>query len=674
MALYDGFFDAVLNEDTYQYDREYDSGSFTEYFGKLIGSGVCVHGNENSMKVGLNGTSAFIAPGYLFIQGHWLKNTAEYTVPISGVGVHAVLAHLNMGARRIEVGSQPKADPEEYPNALVLAYVTVDSSGAVSVEDTRYRTDICGVINSAGALASKVEWAIHYINNEIELKLKQVEADIKAQEAVLDKKIAEVNALVEKLAPPPIGTIKFSASQDIEEGWLRCDGSFVSETDYPELVAALGKHTPNVSEFYDLAQGVVSAGISNAVIHDGTIWVYSFESKTLYGLSLSESRDIKEIPVTGTDGLVSPNNYRIWLSICDNAIFLAQQISEAIGPGVLLYGNYNFDTAAESISLTQVRLSGAHLSDGTSDPPNPGYMASPTAIPMVLTVSKNLVGGVEKYYIACGGVGSTNTFHVAFYQWDDGDFGPIISAQVNQGGPSYARLDVVGVATGSLWSTASGAVSLYSFSNKFGGDCLRVNFSHARKEFQFVSFPSGAYSGVLGTTATSWAPGQNSDYSTVSISDKKKHAIIKYNVSQGVFSADYLDTTTSRNITSVTADKVNLTSRAQAFEDAAMYLGNQSLWVFFVGTGLLFTADITDASGFGFLDTTDTLGVIAKFGQLEYDEARNALVLSGQDSTGTAKIGVLKIPTIFDYANDGAWLPRIASDGVPAYIKAKEAT
>ena len=29
--------------------------------------------------------------------------------------------------------------------------------------------------------------------------------------------------------------------------------------------------------------------------------------------------------------------------------------------------------------------------------------------------------------------------------------------------------------------------------------------------------------------------------------------------------------------------------------------------------------------------------------------------------------------TLFDYANDGAWLPVIASDGVPAYIKAKGA-
>ena len=33
MALYDGFFDAVFNEETGKFDREYESGAFTDYFG-----------------------------------------------------------------------------------------------------------------------------------------------------------------------------------------------------------------------------------------------------------------------------------------------------------------------------------------------------------------------------------------------------------------------------------------------------------------------------------------------------------------------------------------------------------------------------------------------------------------------------------------------------------------
>ena len=40
MALYDGFFDAVFNEETGKFDREYESGAFTRYFGSFVGSGV----------------------------------------------------------------------------------------------------------------------------------------------------------------------------------------------------------------------------------------------------------------------------------------------------------------------------------------------------------------------------------------------------------------------------------------------------------------------------------------------------------------------------------------------------------------------------------------------------------------------------------------------------------
>ena len=74
MALYDGFFDAVLDEETGQYDREYDSAGFTEYFGEIIGSGVCVYQNPGSFKVRVENGAAVIAPGYLFIQGYWLRN------------------------------------------------------------------------------------------------------------------------------------------------------------------------------------------------------------------------------------------------------------------------------------------------------------------------------------------------------------------------------------------------------------------------------------------------------------------------------------------------------------------------------------------------------------------------------------------------------------------------
>lgn len=679
MALYDGFFDAVLDENTLQYDRTYNSGDFTGYFEETVGSGVCIHENENSFKVSWDGTSAVIAPGYLFIQGYWLKNTDDYAIPLTGQGVHAVLAQLNTGARRIEVDTQPKADPETYPDALVLAYVTIDSTGAATVEDTRYRTDICGVIDSAGGLSSKVEWAINYIDNEIDAKLQEAEAAVDAQAALLDAKIEEVGYMVEKLAPPPIGTVKFSASQDIEEGWLRCDGSFINEADYPELVAALGKHTPGVTEFFDAAQGRIQGGVSNAVPHNGRVWVFSYASKVLYGISFSDPTDIKEISVTGADLLIDPNTYRIWLSICDTAIFISQQISEQIGPGVLLYGNYSFDETASTLALTKIRLAGCH--DGAGNLDHSSYYIKNTVIPMVLTVAKNLDSdGVYRYYIACGAYESSSSrLDLAYYYWNEGDLGPINMATGTTSGVAFLEKLIVlsSTTSSSPWSDFSQVVSIPAFSAKYGGECLYTEYNRTSYTRQLISFPSGAYTGnALVGSNTGNHPGSNSAITSVSLSDKSQYVIAKYNISGGVFSADYFDfQKTSGNdlsVSTVSAPHINLTARAQAFPDAGIYLTSQSMWVFFVGTGILFTTDITDTTKYGFLSTVDTIGVIAKFGQLEYDEATNTLILSGQDSTNAAKIGVLKIPTLFDYANDGAWLPMIASDGIPAYINSVE--
>lgn len=242
MALYDGFFDAVLDEETGKYDREYGPDDFTGYFANIIGSGVCIHNNPDSFKAEYEDGVLYLRPGYLFIQGHYLANQAgegeanykgyAITLPANMTGSMAVTAHLNLGQRLIEVETQPVA--QSYQDALVLAIVTADA-----VQDTRHNTDICGVIDTAGGLSGKVEWAINYINTEIDSKLEDIGNDIAAQDARVDAKIEEVQDLVDKIAPPPVGSIKFSASQDVGEEWLRCDGRIISKDEYHELVNLL---------------------------------------------------------------------------------------------------------------------------------------------------------------------------------------------------------------------------------------------------------------------------------------------------------------------------------------------------------------------------------------------------------------------------------------------------
>lgn len=125
MAIYDGFFDASFDEESGEYDRTYNSGDFTGYFGQIIGSGVCIYGNPDSMKVHYRNQSrnAIISPGYLFIQGYWLKNDADALLVVNGTGIFAIAAKLNLGKRMIELSVIPKADPEIYPDTLILAYI-----------------------------------------------------------------------------------------------------------------------------------------------------------------------------------------------------------------------------------------------------------------------------------------------------------------------------------------------------------------------------------------------------------------------------------------------------------------------------------------------------------------------------------------------------------------------
>ncbi len=118
--------------------------------------------------------------------------------------------------------------------------------------------------------------------------------------------------------------------------------------------------------------------------------------------------------------------------------------------------------------------------------------------------------------------------------------------------------------------------------------------------------------------------------------------------------------------------ELHLPNAARIFVDAGAYLWGKDIYMVFVGTGIIFFRDLNSKS-FGYLDTTDILGIITQFGYLDYSEDEGTLYIVGQDSENNVKAAKIVLNTLYDYANDGAWLPLIASDGVPAYIKAKEA-
>lgn len=309
MALYDGFFDGVAEgthpDGTTKYDREYGNTDFTEYFGQVVGSGVCIHNNKDSFKAEYEGGTLYLRPGYLFIQGYWLANVPgegedpetykgyAVTIPASQTGTIAVLAHLNLGKKMIEI--EIRDISSAYPDALVLAVI---DTAAPSAEDTRHNFDICGVILTAGELSEKVEWAINYINTQVETKLSQIEAGIDAKEAQIDAKIAEAEGVIADIKPAPVGSIRFSANPDMGEEWLECDGSFVSGDDYPDLVSILkGSSLPtNSQELSPFPDLLFSNG--NAVFHDNRLWFYNEIDNCIAGVSVI-GEGTKKISITG---------------------------------------------------------------------------------------------------------------------------------------------------------------------------------------------------------------------------------------------------------------------------------------------------------------------------------------------------------------------------------------
>lgn len=663
MAVYDGFFDAAEIIGTHadgspEYDREYNSTAFVKYFANTIGSGVCIHKNQDSFKAEFEEDGRlFLRKGYLFIQGYWAANVPKpdedpetykgYEVVLPGNETYAIVAHLNFGQKRINI--EVRSVSMAYPDALVLAIV---NGAAQSAEDTRYNTDICGVIDTAGELSKKVTWAINYIDNEIEDKLAAAEADIAEQSKRLDAKIAEVQAQIDKIEPPPIGTIKFSAAQDVGPEWLRCNGDFISESQYPELVAALGKLTPSGDKFQLISDGEIAPQISNGVIYDGRMWVYSHGTKSLYGVDLSSSAETKTIKMTSTDThwgnfiQNSPSN-PICLSIIPKKvgngarIFLSQLLGDIKTgngndwmTGALIF-QADFSESETSISMAKafqyIETFNGNIGDGSKG-------AAPY-------VSSTLVNGIEQYRCVIGHT-------ISYYEvlWRDGGTGTISTISIPSDSGVSQR---IGYSKKSKWEVTyvstrtSGTTHLY---------------------WSVESIPNGLFS------SSGVDVGNSSNLPTSGRSPSRPLNVIGPKMLLTAFDLhNFVFFSTIDSKKGNIDPGISLSAASRVFVDAGAYLWGKDIYMVFVGTGIIFSRTLEEGS-FGYLDTTSVLGTITQFGYLDYSEDEGTLYLLGQDTSNRVKIAKIELNTLYDYANDGAWLPMIASDGVPAYIKAKEAT
>lgn len=688
MAVYHGFFDAAIDELTGEYDRVYGAEDFTQYFERIVGTGVCVYENPDSLKAYYDSSSqrVLVNPGYAFIRGYWMKNDALFGIDMqdAATGEYVILAKLSLSRRLCEIVLESKSPEESYIDELVLAYVTVGEDSAVTVTDSRGET-YCPTIDALGSISEKVKWAINYIENELEARLDEILSGLEEKSAEIDSKVEEANALIAKIAPPAVGTIKFSASQDVGEEWLRCDGSFINESQYPELVAALGKLTPSTTEWDVLSKEEMGTDITNGVTYNGKVWVYSWAEKKLYGVDMHGEEPIKEIPVTSEeaefDNMVSPYNVPTALSIVGDTLFLVQFRGSGVVSNnptqITFLCAKNFTEYEETITLSKV-FSSAYANFGSDIEI---YTGSNGCIPYILEKQED---AANIYYVSVGFElaitgpdqdGSRITIY--YWNWDDNAAKPISNSLVISTVNNSSSVE-----TAYQKKAATMALNKFAFNPKNDGELLCVNYSmaggvpSASGTFQITSLPSGAYTsseivieekeGTKGLYTRD--NGQTQCRSTAVISDSsvlydsywdpEEKKIHLYVVSR-------VDMTGHEIIPAV-----NLPSYTMVLPDCTVYLRNKAIWLVFLGSGFLFSRDIQDPDSFGFLDTSQELGILTQYGQCWYDETTSKVYILGQSSDSKVTLATLQLPTLFNYANDGAWLPMIASDGVPAYIKA----
>lgn len=674
MALYDGFFDAVWDEQTETYDRTYDSGDFTAYFGAFVGSGVCVYQNPDSMKVSFRQGKAVVAPGYLFIQGYWLKNDAEYELPLGGAGDYAIETRLNTGLRMIQLEAKPKSQAQPSAESLILAYVTVDSAGAGAAEDTRSDPALCGVIDSAGNVANQAAYAVQYIDTQLEDRLAQAQQQIDQKSAQLEAKIQQVAAVAEQIEPPAIGSIQFSASQNVGPEWLRCDGSFINQQDYPELVQALGKLTPGDLDFWEALAGKAGAGLSNLALYGGACWAYCGANHTLYGYWGAEKR-LKEIPVAGAEKLTASAASMITLSIVSGQIFLAQGKANSLDFALL---TAEFTGEEQTLALEELpayekisqlksslEFSYGDLWSYEYAVPEIGvfsYNWGTSAAPDIKQTFGMAVA--TQYYYYTTGSGSESLVLQTII-WPKEDFA---AAKLS----NYKLANLKG-AQDKLKDPPAFLKLPYRYCAKNQGEALVFEVDSLSNGIQFIprSYPEELYStpGDSKLLITNFSNQTPVIASSVAGTDRRYIHSCKIEGGKLKLWAGFYNP--NQDFQQTTAG-VSFPSRAKVFRDSICYAENQQLWLVFLGCGVAFAQDPLSSTGWGYLDTQETLGVITQMGSIDYDEQTQILYLAGVDSQNQGKLGVLQFPELYHYANDGAWLPSIASDGVPAYIKARE--
>ena len=640
MSVSSGFFDAVLEGNVP--DRSYNANDFVGYFNQIIGSGVAIAGNANSLKVSVSGTDAIVAAGYLFIEGYWLKNDASYTISLASAasGDYAIVARLSKANRTITL--QYEAQAETYTDCLVLATLTKPAVGSLgSLVDTRSNTTLCGTLQSLGTLndaintalatASTLSTQIAAFQTTLNNQALQIAAKFDEVDAIEAQKVAQANALIASTESAVIGSIQHSIQRPGSK-WLKCDGSYVDKTTYGTLVTLLqvyGTPFPTPTEV-QIAQG--TDFVSNFVIIDGYVFYYIPSTQTLQKMSLSTGQ-ISSITVTGLSGFNTIDQVYI-TKLSTGCITLAQISNE-----YCYVSNEVVNSATTELSFT-----------------NKGYNAIHSDVyPNVIYREDSYVQAQYNYALQLT-FASASGYSIQFRI-----FNSVTTIRLCYGNSNSNKVPF-------------GVIPKLGYLPSFNDNFVYV-------EFDSVTVDNTVYHQLT-------LKGYNTDliYSIPAVSDTDfdSNTVLMLDSipvkcgTQFIYGARIVNRQLQLYASSLSQFQLCkktfaylLPTNAKIFTDAACYLSDKSIFVMFVGTGFFFATDLLNPNTYGYFDTVDALGEIVSDAWCSYDSVNKKFYLSGKNTSSVTKFFQFDL-TLWSYSDTGAWLPIVHDGAVDGYIKALE--
>ena len=158
MAETSGFFEAVQDPETGEYDLVYFASQFASYFSLFIGNGV-FGSPTNQLKVNADvGLRVKVSPGWAFINGYWYHNNNDLIIPVpsnttSEARVDSVRLRWNNSQRNISIvyvvgNVENIRDGVFYDLKLAEVIVPAASTRILdsNISDMRTNENVCGLV------------------------------------------------------------------------------------------------------------------------------------------------------------------------------------------------------------------------------------------------------------------------------------------------------------------------------------------------------------------------------------------------------------------------------------------------------------------------------------------------------------------------------------------------